>query len=237
MNWIAAATLAGLARASAAAPAVTYTLALNDNGQGAYVAGDFAVYADDTNDNGGLQLYSINLASYQTLANTGPRTVYDAGGQGTTTSPAGFTLYRTAANADPVSAEQDITSPGNTFIYGFGQVASSFAAHDPYSNGVLDSPTTESTWNAHLLLVTGTYSGGQSPAFTSPTPSVAEVFVSNSGTSVEAATVAFATTSVPEPASLGLLGMFAVGTLARRTRRNIHPDCVQSADRPSPRGA
>ncbi|HZK81688.1 MAG TPA: hypothetical protein VFC46_11485 [Humisphaera sp.] len=226
LNFLMAITLFGaFAIPRTEAATVTYTLELNDNGAGVYTPRSFAVYADDsTSDNGGLMLYSVDITAFNSVANVGPRTIFDADGSMTTTSPSGFTAFRSNDNVSPISGQQDITGSTNTFIYGFGQTADSFANHDPYPQGVLDSPTTQSAWSAHLLLATGTFLEGQTPAFTSsPTPSIASVWNAGSGLGNSPATVAFSMGSLsasPEPGCVGTFGIVITYMLSGRRRRS-----------------
>lgn len=207
--------LAGVARAT---PIVTYTLAIDSNGPGT-----FSVFADDSvGDNAGLASYAVSLFNVSTITNASPNATYfDA--SFSNHSSAGFDLFRSSngsaldATVDPVTGSEDtVGATGPTvIIYGYGQTADSFAAHNPFAGGFTVG-VTQGTWAAHLLLITGTYdTAGPSPQF-GPGPSTATVFVNNSSTDVTPANVQLL---VPEPS---FAGVCLIGLLAAFGRRRSH---------------
>jgi hypothetical protein len=220
MKWysafiaLAVCCFAGAVRAT---PIVTYTLAIDSNGPGT-----FSVFADDSvGDNAGLASYAVSLFNISTVTNMAPKVIYDDGVGGDTN--AGFTLFRSTNGSaldptkDPVTGSQDTVGAAGPaiIIYGFGQSADNFAAHDPNKPNGSELGLVQNSWAAHLLLITGTYAvGGPAPQF-GPGPSTAQVFVSNTSTDSVSATVV---TQVPEP-SLGILllaGALGVGASRRR---------------------
>ena len=201
---------------------ITYNLSINDNGSGVSTPGSFALYVIDTiGDNAGLALYQVSLTSFTTLTNFSPRTVYDDGSGDTMN--AGFTAFRSGSNIGALTGGQDTAgaSVGSaTLIYGMGQTADGFAAHNPFPGGTQDQPTQQSTWGVPLLIAKGTYNpAGPAPAFDTAQVSQANVFVSNGSILTVPADPQLTTTSVPEPAvSMVGLGLFAMSLLARRRR-------------------
>ena len=204
-----------LAASVRATPIVTYTLTIDSNGPGT-----FSVFADDSvGDNAGLASYAVSLFNVSTISNVSPNTTYFNSSFSAHDS-AGFPVFRSQDGSgvdpavDPVTGSQDtVGATGPTvIIYGFGQTADNFAAHNPFAGG---STIPNQSWAAHLLLITGTYNtSGPAPQF-GPGPSTAQVFVNNTSTDNVPAIV---TTQVPEPSTGFLLLLGAVGIGARRRR-------------------
>jgi hypothetical protein len=222
----AAAVMLGLP-VSSRASTVTYTLVINDNGSGATTPGSYAVYADvSQGDNAGLASYAVSLFNVSTLTNFSPKTLYDLDGTGTTTKEAGFTLFRTNSVTGGTGSAQGnqniisaIDSPGSVvLIYGYGQVADNFANHAP-AGWTQDTPIIQPSWNAHLLLIKGTYNtAGPAPTFGSG-DNLASVFTANGSTANAPAdnVVLNTTTLVPDP-STGA-GILLIAMLGWRRRR------------------
>jgi hypothetical protein len=205
-------------------PTVTYLLSINDNGSGVYQAGHFAIYVTDSTSDGntGLASYNLSLANGTTINNFSPRGLYDNGTSTTTDDQIGFTLLRSGANTSPITGSQDtIDYPnGVVLVYGFGQTAGNLANNEPGGSTGSDGNPTQASYKAVLEIAKGTFSG-LAPSFSNQANDTANDFVNNSGASTEPTSLAFSTNtlSTPEPGSLSLLGIGAMGMLARRKRR------------------
>ena len=229
-NSVKASTFSSIVTTSAAPVAtVTYELVINDNGSGQYAAGDYAIYASDStaDGNAGLASFEINLKGLSStditnINNDAPGGHYKSSNK---TYEVGFTADSTTGQT-PVEGSQDTVgfAQGSkvALVYGYGQTAGNDATVIPGSTSLGDDE--QPTYGAPLQLITGTYSPGYTPAFAFSSglnSDGANVFVTNSGYATETATLSYTTTtlSIPEPASIGLLGIGGIFLGLRRRRR------------------
>ena len=161
MRVISAAALAVFA--SSASATVTYTLSLGDNGSGIPTANRFAIYAQDSADNGGIFGLGADLhnATFTAMNNRLPAgEIRLPGDPPDMTRSWGFRTGRTASVANgTVSGVQDFSDPNMVPLYGFGQHPGTF----PPGSTILSSEGTTS-YAARALVASGTWSAG-CPAF------------------------------------------------------------------------
>jgi hypothetical protein len=218
----------GRAQQAVAAPIVTLTLSINDDGAGNYAPGQFAVYAGDSLDNGGIAGVGFSLGGNWTSDSVvAPDAVYDILDAGVFVGQVnirGFTQSSTP-DVNPVFLAQSyIFSPdGNAYglppfdhsepVYGFGQTAGSLPP-DP-------TQAVQPSYGAPVLLLQGTFGGTISLVGGDYTNTNTYVFDDTSSANTESVTVDFATQTLPEPAS-GLLMLITAGLLGRMPRRIKH---------------
>jgi hypothetical protein len=182
---IAAITIVVGGRNVTAAPLVTFSLNLHDDGTGSVVPNNadgtvpFALYADVTPDNGGLFAFRVDLAgNFTSLFNMVPRAKYTQ--LGAQAKFAGFgAAFTEDVAAGKVSGIPDLAKLTNLIpVYGFGQIGgdmrnitpAGFTYNDDNSN--LPGPL----YNGHLLLAVGSYSGAH-PTFENTLDTGASVFL------------------------------------------------------------
>lgn len=211
----------GLIVSSASAATVHYTLDLQGPG-----LGNFALYADvSLGDNAGLAVFGVPLTgTVLTLDNASPQVTFaQKAGPPAFNGTVGFTNIRSAdvGGLDPtvVGAQDTVNAAApNNLVYGYGQTADSFAGQ-----GFVPVFGEEgSPWAAHLLLATGTYDPvlGTLGFNTGSTDLVANVLAQEGSAAAPSADV---TTQVipfiPEPATVTLLGLAAIGIFGFLRRR------------------
>lgn len=206
-----------------ATPVVTYTLSINDNGMGTYTVGDFAVYASDSSDNGGIAGFSVGLTGATTVTNMAPREHYlDANSN---VGDAGFTSFNAADatnTTETVTGSQDLPGTDYSPVFGFGQVSGSLGL--PPGNQGAVGKAIQSHYTFPLVLAVGTYSGAPNSLFFTPPISsneLANVYTTNgSDANTIAPTIAVVTQTLaaPEPATLALLTCGALALLANRRK-------------------
>src|SRR6185295_15684428 len=145
--------------ASSARATVTYTLSLGDNGSGVATSNSFAVYAQDTADNGGIFGIGVDLtnATFATLNNRLPAAgIRLAGDPPEMERSWGFRVGRTTSLADgKVSGVQDFSDPNMVPLYGFGQTGGTTPG-----GGIIISSQGSIPYAAKALVGTGTWSAG-----------------------------------------------------------------------------
>jgi hypothetical protein len=210
-----AASIAVLFAVAASAATITFTLDFSGG------PGTFKLYADDSaGDNFGMASYGAVL--------TGPINAFDHSSVNTLASsgasgvgPAGFTLLRSADNIPTLLASQDTVGTAN-LIRGIGQTGGSLA-----SNGITSfiNPVEGDPWNAHFLIGSGTYTGGDSKAVgmnLTSADTFSNVFSAQTGGAVSGAQISLQRTGegvIPEPTTLSLLGLAMIGGFGLVRRR------------------
>ncbi len=194
----------------AAAGTVTVTLDLT-------TAGQFKILAQDsTGDNAGIASYGFVLQGPVTGVDNATINTAAANGPGGIGS-AGFTLLRSPdSDLTQVAGSQDTIS-GPNMIYGFGQTASSLSAKGITS---FINPVEGDNWSVPAVIATGTYNAAQGKVSINQTAfdTFVNIFTSSTGKGVEGAQLSFVTVEIPEPATIGLLGLALVGGLGLRRR-------------------
>jgi len=187
---------------------VEYILAVDANGPGT-----FTITADVSLDNGGLATYGIELSGFDTLDNLGPM----VNGMDITWASwvMGFTMFRSAANDVQLAAAQDTVTVGAVMVYGFGQSAGTLIPPAGWAVGPTPIMVQED-YDAPLLLAEGTYTG--SFGLDNVVSYTAVVFEADSGTDAIGIPQGLNVIFTPEPATMSLLLIGAVGALVRRRR-------------------
>ena len=124
---------------------VTFTISEGSGGPGT-----FDLHADVTGGTSfGIAGYEFFFNDIDSIQNLSPRNIFDPGA----VSPTGFTLLASADNDPNLVAVQNSTNAA-TIIYGLGQTAGSFVGP-----GVVGPIPLSGSWDAHILLASGNYSG------------------------------------------------------------------------------
>lgn len=149
--------------ASSASATVTFTLTLGDNGSGTPTSNSFAVYAQDSADNGGIFGIGVDLtnATFAGMNNRLPAALIRLPGDPPDMERSwGFRVGRVTSNADgKISGVQDFSDPNMVPLYGFGQTGGTTPG-----GGIIISSQGSIPYAARALVGTGTWSGG-CPAF------------------------------------------------------------------------
>jgi hypothetical protein len=190
---------------------------------------------DDTAGHFGIATYNITLAGATAIDNRSPVTsILDASGD---PQPAGFSMLRTGANANPIQASIPLPGTSPFIVKGIGRDASDFvtqaAAIQPGSTVI--GPSTSPAWGNYdtispnngknwLFIAEGTYGSGMPlnvtqasfNIFTSPT-TFSNILVSQ-----------FTLLVIPEPTAISLIGMALVGLSGFTRRRPLQrPDIIR----------
>lgn len=215
------------------AATVTFTVDLTTPGQ-------WNLYANSSSgDNAGLAGYGVVLTgAVGTLTHQSIRILDAANADESQTGPVGFTLLRSpngAANT-AIGAGQDNITPTPFLVKGWGQTSGSFAANFPGITA--NSAIVGGTWTQFPAPAVGTQGdtfpgtplgaliaggtlvqGGLLGIDSVDARTFANVFA-GSGTNTQAATVQTRViVGIPEPATLGLVGMGLVGLAGLRRRK------------------
>ncbi|HEV8377833.1 MAG TPA: hypothetical protein VGP99_03205 [Tepidisphaeraceae bacterium] len=227
----AAIVFAGCAAARGAS--VTFTLALDDDGTGAYQQGLFAVYADvSKGDNGGLHGFGIdfNDSTVSEIWNMGPAAVYTK--PGSPTKWAGFTGATTEdVVRGKVSGIHELFHGDRLVpIYGLGQedgdlsaLVGTAAVPTGYVYNDYNQNLAGPAYKAHLLLAWGAYYGNPPSWQVSSVDNVAAVWDDRSGiqnfrVNPELRTVETLPGAIPEPAGILLALLSGVSLAISRHR-------------------
>jgi hypothetical protein len=222
--------------ATAAAHAAILDLTLVANGAATGGAGTYGVYASVDNSSGfqstGLASYQITLKTttlggpISTISNFSPKLTFTDSSGTNSDDPVGFTLLRSAnsiTTGNPITGSEDTVTPAQTFIYGFGLTAGNLASAQPAAGYDGTSGATQATYGAPVLLAKGLFTGtpNSSVATWFGTPTTGNVFIDNNGNTSAPNSVVLAVSgvsTVPEPASLGVLALGGMALMARRRK-------------------
>jgi len=210
--FFAASAVLAMASVGSAAT-ITYTLDLS-------TPGTFQLKAATSNgDNGGLALFSVPLTgNVLTVDNRAPNVINSAN-----FAPAGFGQIRsgdiTSATANPtIAGAQDVVNgPAANRVYGIGQETSSYVLKG-ITPAFTPDATSDVAWTNPIVLAVGTYTG--TLGFnTQSVDLVGNAWSAVGSGTAPAATVVTQVISVPEPATVTLLGLAIVGGLGVIRRR------------------
>jgi hypothetical protein len=187
----------GLARAQT--PTVNVWMTTNP------AAGTWQLLATDSNDNGGISAFALDLQGCATGTINAP-----CAEDFSTMVLRGFTQHGVTVVTSGIYeyfGGQNTTDP-NSLIWGVGQVAGRIPGAPP--------SIPDTTWGCPVLLASGTYAAGRVPTILNTSDNKASVndFTANGGATCLSAQVVI----VPEPATLAFL---ALAALALRRRQRV----------------
>jgi hypothetical protein len=180
--------------ANAGAAVVTLNMTRDTSGPGTW-----QLFAEaSSGDNGGIASFNIPLLDIATLTNETPFYTLNT----TNFRPAGFSELRVPATDNNAvdktvfASQQLIPNPTPNIVYGFGQTAGSW----PASSYVAAAPNKRPSWDADLLLASGTYATGAEPRVNIDATNLSVlVFDNATGTEVIAATPVIGVGDDPPP--------------------------------------
>jgi hypothetical protein len=180
--------------ANAGAAVVTLNMTRDTSGPGTW-----QLFAEaSSGDNGGIASFNIPLLDIATLTNEAPFYTLNT----TNFRPAGFSELRVPATDNNAvdktvfASQQLIPNPTPNIVYGFGQTAGSW----PASSYVPAAPWKQPSWDANLLLASGTYATGAQPRVNIDATNLSVlVFDNATGTEVIAATPVIGVVDDPPP--------------------------------------
>jgi hypothetical protein len=174
--------------------------------------GSWHLYAiDDNADDFGISLYSVTMVNATAINHRSPVTnINDSNGDPQT---AGFTLLRSATNANPIHAAQNFPDQTPFLIKGFGQTTGNFCDVAGGACVAVIGPTTSTSWGTYtnvspyngkhwLFIAEGLFN----PPGPLPAIAAATVTVYNADFSSK-----FSPSIVPEPCATSLVGLALVG--------------------------
>jgi hypothetical protein len=187
--------------------AATVTLTMEASG------GNWQLFADASlGDNRGIASYNIPLLNVDTVIHESPWYQFNTDDF----QPSGFSEFRVVSLIKPpektlFAAQKVIPTATPHVVYGFGQVGGTLP-------GTFTGGSAQTTYDAHLLLASGTYTTGvPTVSFGSRDLSISVFRTTGPPAPTMAATVV---PPVPEPATLSLLGLVTVGGWGITRRRN-----------------
>ncbi len=189
----------GVATSASAIPTVEFIL------QPGSEPGSFELLADvSEGDNFGLAFFGVELTGIATNKVEAPEALTSIGF-------AGFAGDESVPDAAQIFSSQSLTNPA-TLVRGIGQAPGSIPDVQPFPGN------RNPDFGAPVLLATGTLSGDITEV--EAVQIEANVFAEATGTSVlgsQEGNVETSLTIIPEPATVGLMGLGALAVLRRRT--------------------